>query len=169
MASAQQAFLSLTFADGSVGVMGFVLSETSDSGALRWTRDPSPENIEAEIARTAFDAAKLPVQSWRFIDTTELPIDRAYRNAWIDTGKAIVHDMPKARGICVERLRIERNAKLDALDKDWMKASGQKDSVTADAVEVRRQELRDFPATIAATLEAALTIEDLKAITLDRP
>jgi hypothetical protein len=167
MATVTQTFIAIKFADGTVGIMGFVTAEYfADGKTIRWSKDPTADNIEAEIARTAFDIGKLPHAGWRFIDPKTLPADREFRNAWVDDGRAITHDMDKARALCIERLRLARNEKLDALDKDWMRASGQKDQAEADAVEAERQVLRDFPADIAAALDAAATVEDLKAIKL---
>lgn len=167
MGKVTQIFVAITFADDSVGVMGFVVAEYPEGEAVaRWVREPTLKAIDEEIARTSFGPNKPPVTGWRYLDESTVPADRTFRDAWVDDGRAIIHDMPKARDICLARLRLERNKKLDALDNDWMRASGQKDAAEADAVEAKRQELRDFPADIAAALAAAKDVEALKAIAL---
>jgi len=167
MARIEQQYIAITFADDTVGIMGFVVAEYFEdrtSGA-RWTQAATHEAITKEINRTAFDAWKFPVKGYRLIEPSEIPTDRAYRNAWVDTGAAVEHDMAKARRLHLERLRAERAALLPALDAQWMRATGQKNGKEADDVEAKRQALRDFPQTIAAALAAATNIDELKTIT----
>jgi hypothetical protein len=86
---------------------------------------------------------------------------RAFRSAWILDGNTIDVDMGKAREIHMGRIRIARNRKLDELDRDWMRAAGQKDTKAADAIEAKRQALRDIPQTLDLT--KARTPDELKA------
>lgn len=92
------------------------------------------------------------------------PVDRSYRNAWVDDGQAIVHDMPKARAIHLTRLRKQRDAALDALDGPWMRAMGQDNKAEAARIEAERQALRDMPVTLAPAIAAAATLDELKAV-----
>ena len=83
-------------------------------------------------------------------------------DAWRHSGGGQLQvDMPEARKIKMDRNRTERAPRLNALDKDWMRATGQGDSGTASTVEARRQILRDLPATF--DLDAISTPEELEA------
>lgn len=91
------------------------------------------------------------------------PIDE-YRDAWRLDGKAIVHDMGKARELHRNKLRAERAPLLAALDVDSMKAIEGKDDSTLAAVALRKQALRDAPAD--PRIDRAQTIEELRAVEL---
>lgn len=153
--------IAITLESGALYVMAFVLQDERQG----WIRLPTPENVDAEIAKASADWPS-PWARWRLIDSSDLPNSREFRESWMDTGGAIVHDMARARAIGLDRIRTARGVRLAELDKEWMRASGQKDNREADRVEAKRQVLRDFPASIAATLEACQTIEGLKAIKL---
>ena len=71
MAKVDQQFVSIRFADGTVGIMGFVVREYFPNGSVRWERRATDAAVNEEIGRTAFDAAKLPVQGWRLIEPSE--------------------------------------------------------------------------------------------------
>lgn len=81
----------------------------------------------------------------KVIENLTVSTKRTFRNAWKLAGDKIVIDMPKAREIKLAEIRKERNAKLDALDKEFMKAlSTKKDT---KALEDKMQALRDIPQT----------------------
>jgi hypothetical protein len=90
------------------------------------------------------------------------PGDRTYRGAWDLAGGVVALDMPKARGIFMERVRKARNAMLDDLDREWMKAQGQGKAQEAKQVDDERQALRDLPQTIK--VDEAFTVEALTAL-----
>lgn len=95
------------------------------------------------------------------LDRAELPADTYFRNAWeIKAGKIEVAK-PKARAIHMEQIRRARVKELERLDRDWMRASGQKKNAEADAIESKRQKLRDIPQT--ANLERFESLDELKA------
>lgn len=157
--------IALTMADGSCRVMAFVVD---DRRGL--VQAPTPENIERVIAKASEswvkeDSHLLPVASWRLIQDY-VPTDRAYNGARIDTGTAIEHDMAKAREVHLAILRAKRTTELIALDTDWMRATGQVKPTEVDAIEAQRQALRDMPVDLAPQIEAAQTIDELKAIKL---
>ena len=135
-----------------------------------WRREPTDAAILDELVRTFPDtdidgkARPQPVR-FRRIQESDIPADRTYRAAWKDGGAgAIEHDMPKARAIQVGRVRFARNVKLEQLDRDWMRATGQARTADAKAIEASRQELRDLPATMAPWVDSAATTEALKAV-----
>lgn len=90
------------------------------------------------------------------------PDDRTFRGAWTLDGKAVTVDMPKARKLFLDRVREARVRKLEALDNEWMKATGQGRAADAVYVETERQALRDLPQTL--NVDAASTTEALKAL-----
>jgi hypothetical protein len=95
-------------------------------------------------------------------EASELPADRTFRNAWTHDGSRVTVDMPKARVLHMDHIRRARQPVLDQLDKDWMKATGQRKSAEADAIEAQRQVLRDIPQTLDLT--QAATPDELKAL-----
>jgi hypothetical protein len=160
--------LSLTFADDTIGIMSFVVCEYNTDGSPRWEREATPEEIQREIlkASKSFDADKLPVKGWRRVNSEEIPKDRSYRNALRHDGTGFFHDMAHARQLHLGMLRAERAKKLEELDREWMKATGQGKKKEAAEVEAKRQALRDFPVTMADAIEGASTTEELKKIIL---
>ena len=95
-----------------------------------------------------------------------IPTDRTFRNAWADTTPELTIDvdMAKARAIHLESIRIKRNAELSKLDVQATKAQDIGDTETLTQIRVRKQELRDLPATLAPTLASAASVDALKAI-----
>jgi hypothetical protein len=155
-------FIALSFADGSVGIMQFVVQQYHQrSGAVMWEQLPTKAAVDAEVARSSFDH---PVKAWRFIEPSEVPPDRTFRNAWRDSGKAIVHDMDKAREHVLKTVRKHRGPKLDALDRDWMRAFGKGDKAETARIEAQRQKLRDLPQSLDKPLKAASSVDELKAL-----
>lgn len=149
--------IAISFEDGSVGIMSLV---TNDGYSKVY---PSDTYIESLIVRNNFSKK---VNSWRKISDNEVPSDRAYRDAWVDTGKKIDHDIAKARIIHLDKLREERDVEFSILDRDWLVLSAKKDQVGADSVEARRQELRDMPVAASAKLSKCKTIDAIKKVTL---
>lgn len=96
------------------------------------------------------------------IEDVTFPSDKEFRAAWKSTPGKIEVDMPKARLIHMDRIRVARDAELEEKDKLWMRAMGQKDQVLADAIEAERQALRDIPQTVDLT--AAMTPGELTAL-----
>lgn len=85
-----------------------------------------------------------------------------FHNCWRDdgTGKVVV-DMPLARTQRLREIRTERDRRFAPLDNEWMKATGQGNKAEAEALEAKRQALRDIPQNI--DLEAVTTPEALEA------
>lgn len=173
-------FIAITFDDGSLGIMQFVLNPryvSRDADGLPVAapvRQATPEAVAEEIGRCSW--GERTVASWRLIGDEELvahPVtglkyplshDRTFRDCWHDAEGRVRVNMQKARGVHMERLRGARNAALAALDGEWMKATGQKKTADASAVEKKRQALRDLPSTVWPDIDAAETPEELIAI-----
>jgi hypothetical protein len=75
--------------------------------------------------------------------TKPLPL-RDFRDAWQLQGTVISIDMKKAKESSIERIRREREPRLSKLDGLWNRATGQKKPEEAEAVEAKRQKLRDM-------------------------
>lgn len=142
----------ITRTDGGVTVMSFVVYSERD-GVLR---EPSDANINAAIAKGGES-----VISWRRIQRDELP-GREYRDAWIDTGAGVGHDMAKARDLHRDKLRAVRGAKLSALDIAYQRADEDGNAAEKVRVVAEKQRLRDLPAD--PRIERAETVADLAAI-----
>lgn len=158
------AVIALTFADGTVGRMQYHANDTSDAA------------IQAAISKSRF-APGIPT-SWRRVTLADFPADEAFRNAWTLIGDRIIHDMVKARDILRDRLRAERAPLLAALDVEMMRETepgpGNGDVLVVDLGEgqirinnivAEKQKLRDI--TDHPAIEAAATVDDLKALTLE--
>lgn len=93
----------------------------------------------------------------------DVPADRTFREAWVATGKGVDIDMPKARDIKRDALRVERAPLLAALDLEISRAY--KDPAKQDEIEAKRQALRDV--TADPMIDAATTVDELKAVLPD--
>lgn len=164
-------FVAIKMEDGSLAIMQFNTSIVQ--GGVEWLREATDENIQAEINKTFSSVNRdgevtwnVAVTSWRRISKEDIPTTREFRNAWKDTGSAIEHDMVKCRGIHLGHLRAERAKLLPELDVQWMRAFSTGNTISAAVVEAKRQALRDMPQTFSANIQAAATVDALKAIVL---
>lgn len=104
----------------------------------------------------------IPTDHIKVAVAASVPPRCEFRNAMVWDGKQIVHDMGRARDIHRERLRQERQPMLDALDREYNKMIGTKNLTAAEAVEVKRQCMRDI--TKHPAIDAAKTLDDLRAV-----
>lgn len=91
----------------------------------------------------------------RITDVVNVPTDRTFRGAWTDDipGEQIDIDMPRARSIHMDKIRVARDKKLEELDIETLKGVG---------VQTEKQVLRDIPQTF--DISTALTPGDLKVL-----
>lgn len=157
-------FVAITLADGSLAIMQFVVAEYGAGGNPRWTRQATSAAIESEIARTRLPA---PAASWRRIAAADIPPDRAFRDAWVDLGGKVDHDLAKVRAIAMQRLRQQRDEALAALDVQTMQAVGVGDDKRRADVEEQKQSLRDMPQRLGPRLQAATTVQEIARIGLE--
>lgn len=115
--------------------------------------------VERSLEDVLANDIPVEAQGTRVVDVSEIPKDRYFRNAW---GADLKIDMPLAREIHKNILRVERDNKLKLLDVKYTKADEQGDVVQKSAVAVQRQALRDMPADPA--FAAATTPEELKLV-----
>lgn len=164
-----------------VAIMHLLTEGISRSGILpfgaewiseptHWLRPPTPAVIEHQILKwRALDSASprpAPLR-WYIASPKDIPTDRTYRNAQVAhaTEPKVVHDMARARELHRDLMRNERVEKLLSLDREWFIATRAKDDAVVADIDAEKQALLD--ATNDPRIEAAATIEDLKAVTLD--
>jgi hypothetical protein len=135
--------------DGSVQIMTLVNSEDETEAIEKW--------------KLAHPDAYI---SHRQMPDSAIPTDRTFRDSWADTTSELTIDidMAKARSIHLERIRIKRNTELSKLDIQATKAQDIGDAETLAQIRLRKQELRDLPATLAPTLASAVSVDALIAI-----
>lgn len=142
-----------------LSIMSFVTKSFNPDGSVEFEREPTKENVEAEIAKGGFKFTR-----WRFISAEEIPQDRTFRNAWIDQGWSIGHDMKKCREIHRDSLRKRRQSLLEKLDVDALRATEDGDQDKLKTVRLSKQKLRDI--TADPRIESASTPEELLLVTL---
>ena len=114
-----------------------------------------------QIALKAMKELKLSAETkYEIIDASSIPSDRTFRDAWEQDGAKIKIDMPKARVIYMDKIRVVRNKELEKTDKIILRDEEQGKDVSA--LKTERQSLRDIPQNL--DLESASTPEELTAI-----
>lgn len=100
------------------------------------------------------------------IDVADIPSDRTFRAAWKrgfgDQKQRVDVDMPKARNVWRDVIRMRRKPLLEALDIEYQKADENGSASEKAKIAAKRKKLRD--ATDDPRIESAQTPEDLKLI-----
>ena len=91
---------------------------------------------------------------FRIVNDDEIPSDRTFRNAWKDD---LTVDIQKAKDIAHDKRREARSAEFTPLD---IKATIPSEAVAAEAA---RQVIRDKYATMQTAIDAASTVDEIKA------
>lgn len=167
--------VSITLDNGSVAIMSFIThgrGSVLPNGAAwsdepgYWKREPTDANIFDEVCRAFSNPdGPQPVRT-RVIQESDIPADRAFRDALEDDGKVLRHNLTKARDIHLARLRRKRVLLLEQLDRDWSRANGQGRTSEAAEIESKRQRLRDMTKDLAPAIAAAKNTDELKAVEL---
>ncbi len=89
-------------------------------------------------------------KEYHIVDVSEIPTDRAFRNAWCVEGNGIGHNHEKCCDITKERLRAERAPLLAAQDVAYMRA--QEAGASTTAIVAEKQRLRDVTKLVTADL-----------------
>ena len=124
-----------------------------------------PEPIEPSNKYTIEELATKDVPEgvdFEIVPVSEIPIDRTFRNAWKRGNGRVDIDMPKARLIHMDRIRVLRNKKLDDLDTEDKIATDANDGQRRAEIAQERQTLRDIPQNF--DLSVATTPGELKAL-----
>ena len=114
------------------------------------------ELLAACVARSVPDGV-----AHRVIEADAIPSKRLFRNAWADDGANVAVDMPKAREIHMDAIRVDRDKQLAELDVTFMRAVENGDTDAQDAASVEKQALRDIPQEF--DLSAHANADDLDA------
>jgi hypothetical protein len=157
--------IAISFSDGHVVIMQWLLDPHLEGDLARTERAPDVKAIQRDIDKTLWPPEHGPVVGWRLIQQEDIPQDRDYRNAWIDRGDKIDHDMPKAREIHRQKLRSIRADLWPGLDVEYHIADEYGDTAAKMKVAGRKKALRDITADPA--IDAAQTVEELKSVIPD--
>jgi hypothetical protein len=119
---------------------------------------PIPENITAQQAleRSMLDVPSDAIDV-QIVDDTQIPADRTFRGGWKVSQGKVEHDIQKCKTIAHDMRRAKRTTELSPLDIEA--------TIPAKAAhaEAARQAIRDKYAGIQAAIDAADTVEQLKA------
>ena len=104
----------------------------------------------SKLSLTEIMAKDLP--SWAIdpflVSKNDLPVDRVFREAWTlekrRQSSRIIEDVDKAKEVVVKRARQERETYFTELDKQQLIATGKKNIVEVEAIEDRKNRLRDM-------------------------
>lgn len=166
--------IAITFNDGSIGIMHFVLDPRLPEGttcegycSVKKERAATDAAIQAEIDKSVF--TPLRAVRWCRIAAEDIPSDRTFRSAWriaheLGSTPCVVHDMDECRRIHKERLRAQRKPLMEKLDVEVLRSIEDK-TVDISSVAKRKQKLRDI--TADPRIESAATPEDLLQVILD--
>lgn len=114
---------------------------------------PAPGVTEADAAKAVPAGTQ-----YEIVNQADVPTDRTFRNAWARTGRAIGHDMAKARAIAHDKRRAARTAEFAPLDVEA--------TIPAKAAqaEAKRQNIRDKYDAMQASIDAAADVAALKTV-----
>ena len=100
------------------------------------------------------------------IDAADIPSDRTFRAAWkkgfSDQKVRLEVDMPKARNVWRDVIRMRRKPLLEALDIEYQQADENGNASEKAKIAAKKKKLRD--ATADPRIESAQTPEALKLI-----
>lgn len=102
--------------------------------------------INDEVGLTIEEIAAKDVPEdtpFEIVEDDVIPTERTFRNAWVKDGEKVSVDMPKARVIRMDCIRLVRNKELDDSDKEIVRAV--EDEIDLTPLKTKRQELRDIP------------------------
>lgn len=116
-------------------------------------------DVERDVIAKWAPSSRDAVVSTRRVKKDDIPTDRTYRMAWRDMGDAVRVDMPLAREIKRQRIRMARPKAFAALDAAYLKADEAGDEPLKQEIAKQKQFLRDIPTDPA--IDAAQTPDEL--------
>jgi len=124
-----------------------------------YTLEPEAEWLERVFSKATPDGAE-----YADVSASEIPSDRTFRGAWIKNVATIEVDMPKARDIHMDRIRVDRDKKLAELDNEERLAVRNKHPLnkSMEDIQAEKNVLCDIPQTL--NLTGAVTPNELKAL-----
>lgn len=124
---------------------------------------PNPQWLDNEenTIEKAASIALPPNTNFIIIDSSTLPQDDVFRNAWEIIDGKVVENLEKAKEICHIVRREKRNAEFLPLDEIIAKQIPGNDLTQ---VEEERQKIRDKYAEMQVQIENASDVNDLKTL-----
>lgn len=94
---------------------------------------------------------------FQIVDESSIPVDRAFRNAWVVGAGKVDHDLNKCKLIAHERRRAMRSVEFKPLDIEA--------TIPAKAVqaEEKRQAIRDKYDAMQLSIDSAKSVDEIKA------
>lgn len=129
-----------------------IIYSKDDGGVAIVVPAPDCELTLEEVAAQSVPEGK----PYRIVDVSDIPTDRTFRAAWTDDGNITV-DMGKAKEMAHAKRRFARSAEMAPLD---VQATIPVYAVNAEKA---RQAIRDKYADMQNRIDAAQTVDELKA------
>lgn len=99
--------------------------------------------------------------SYRIVDKDKVPKDRYFRDAWVACEyEGVKHDIEKCKEVHKDKLRLERNKKLAALDAPMMRAMELEDLDQIAELKKLKQDLRDLPESF--DMDSLNTLDEIR-------
>lgn len=102
---------------------------------------------------------RLRLAEYEIVESSTLPSDRVFRNAWVKTGNTVVEDLTKSKELGHEMRREKRAAEFKPYD-DLI--SKQIPGTDTDTAELARVAIRAKYATMQDSINSATTINEIK-------
>jgi len=142
----------------------FVENLSNIGRLVRAQQFPTHVNIGGELGEDATFIETGPIVSWRVVQPEDFP-DADYKNAWIDDGQKISHDMVQARELFRQQVRKLRVAKFKVLDS--LRAAAVRRNNTARIAELDAEADKWADAPADPRIEAAQSVEELKLLKVE--
>ena len=154
--------------DGVVEVVNPSTRRMAELMAEGKTEDQALAVIQANAESHMADRGLGPMEDAEVMEASQIPYypkeNRLFRNALEKLGMgAPTVNMPKARAIKTDIIRAERDERLASEDVSYMRADEQNDAAEKQRIAMKKQALRDLPATIQDELNQQRMPEDLEA------
>ena len=121
--------------------------------------NPTSEALESmtieEIAAKDVPAGA----AWEIIDSSELPADRTFRDAWTKGSGTVTEDLDKSKEIAHSRRRAKREVEFKPYDDIIMKQIPGADTTAAEA---SRVEIRTKYETMQNSIDSATSTAEIK-------
>ncbi len=96
--------------------------------------------------------------AYEIIDTSDLPSDRTFRNAWRKKGRNVSEDVTAAKAIAHEKRRAMRDEEMIPLDVEATIP------ILSKKAEAKRQKVRDKNAALQERIDSAADVGELKKL-----
>jgi hypothetical protein len=103
--------------------------------------------------------ARLRLTEYEIVESSTLPSDRVFRNAWVKTGSTVVEDLTKSKQLGHEMRREKRAAEFKPYDDLISKQIPGADTAAA---ETERAKIRVKYASMQVDINAASTTAEIK-------